>query len=70
MHSEKLFARLSKPLTQHKDIFTVALHEQCVGATDEWYTPRFVFDAMAAQFDLDVASPGSHRVPWIPAARI
>ena len=35
----------------------MALHEQCVGATDEWYTPAHVFEALGCQFDLDVASP-------------
>jgi hypothetical protein len=35
----------------------MALHEQCVGATDEWYTPRHVFEAMAVRFDLDVSAP-------------
>lgn len=47
----------------------MALHEQCVGATDEWYTPPHVFEAMGAHFDLDVASPGRDVVPWIPADR-
>jgi hypothetical protein len=46
----------------------MALHEQCVGATSEWYTPRYIFAAMAVQFDMDVASPGRDAVPWIPAA--
>jgi hypothetical protein len=45
----------------------MSLHEQCVGATDEWYTPPHVFDALGAQFDLDVASPGLDVTPWIPA---
>ena len=45
----------------------MALHEQCVGATDEWYTPPHVFDALGCTFDMDVASPGSAVVPWIPA---
>ena len=45
----------------------MALHEQAVGATDEWYTPHYVFDAMAVTFDLDVASPGPVKVPWVPA---
>lgn len=45
----------------------MALHEQSVGATDEWYTPPRVFEALAAEFDLDVASPGEAVVPWIPA---
>lgn len=45
----------------------MALHEQCVGATDEWYTPPHVFDALATWFDVDVASPGKRTTPWIPA---
>jgi hypothetical protein len=48
---------------------TVALHEQSVGATDEWYTPPRVFDALGCSFDLDVASPGQEVTPWIPAHR-
>lgn len=45
----------------------MALHEQCVGATDEWYTPPHVFAALACTFDQDVASPGKAVTPWIPA---
>lgn len=45
----------------------MALHEQAVGKTDEWYTPAHVFDAMAVRFDQDVSSPGQYRTPWIPA---
>lgn len=45
----------------------MALHEQCVGATDEWYTPPHVFEALGCSFDMDVASPGQYRTPWIPA---
>lgn len=47
----------------------MALHEQCVGATDEWYTPPHVFDALDCTFDIDVASPGADITPWIPAKR-
>jgi hypothetical protein len=47
----------------------MALHEQCIGATDEWYTPRHVFDALGCVFDLDVSSPGQQVTPWIPAGR-
>jgi hypothetical protein len=47
----------------------MALHEQCVGATDEWYTPPYIFRALACAFDLDVASPGPGVTPWIPAHR-
>lgn len=45
----------------------MALHEQCVGATNEWYTPPHVFDALGCSFDMDVASPGQYVTPWIPA---
>lgn len=47
----------------------MALHEQCVGATDEWYTPEHVFHALGCSFDVDVASPGRSVTPWIPADR-
>ena len=33
-------------------------HEPCVGATDEWYTPPHIFEALTAVFDLDPCSPG------------
>jgi hypothetical protein len=36
--------------------------------TFEWYTPRYIFDAMGCDFDLDPASPG-RDVPWVPARR-
>jgi hypothetical protein len=45
----------------------MALHEQCIGASDEWYTPPHVFDALDTSFTMDVASPGAAIVPWIPA---
>lgn len=35
----------------------MALHEQCTGATDEWYTPPHVFEALDCRFDMDVATP-------------
>ena len=38
---------------------------ESIGATDEWYTPKHVFDALAVEFDLDVAAPygGPRHVP-------
>lgn len=30
---------------------------ETAGATDEWYTPRCVFEALGCEFDLDVAAP-------------
>src|ERR1700689_3554993 len=47
----------------------MAAHEQCVGKSDEWYTPPDVFEALGCRFDLDVSSPGRDATPWIPAAR-
>lgn len=35
------------------------------GESDEWYTPRYIFDALGLSFDLDVACPpeGPRHVP-------
>lgn len=35
----------------------MAYHEICIGTSDEYYTPKYVMDALACKFDLDVASP-------------
>jgi hypothetical protein len=42
----------------------VAAYETA-GETDEWYTPRYIFDALGVRFDLDVACPqsGPRHVP-------
>lgn len=39
--------------------------EPSIGATDEWYTPKYIFDALGELFDLDVAAPlhGPLHVP-------
>lgn len=47
----------------------MALHEQCVGATDEWYTPPEVFDALGCQFDMDVAAPFKREHVCVPTGR-
>lgn len=50
----------------------MALHEQAVGKTDEWYTPPYIFgllgvgDTPHTAFDMDVASP-SPPIGWIYA---
>ena len=31
-------------------------HES-IGLSDEWYTPKYIFDALGAIFDMDVAAP-------------
>jgi len=48
----------------------MALHEQCVGATDEWYTPPHIFEALGCVFDTDVAHPGLPLCDWVPADRL
>jgi DNA N-6-adenine-methyltransferase (Dam) len=30
---------------------------ESIGASDEWYTPAYIFEALGCEFDLDVASP-------------
>jgi hypothetical protein len=47
----------------------MSVHNQCLGASDEWYTPAYVFDALGLEYGDDVASPGQHITPWIPANR-
>jgi hypothetical protein len=48
----------------------MSAHELSVGQSDEWYTPPYVFDAMGAVFDLDVAHPGGRSAAWVPAAEV
>lgn len=50
-------------------------HWEAPGASDEWYTPGFVFDALGCVFDLDVAHPviGATHVPcrdWLHTASL
>lgn len=42
----------------------MSAHEQA-GKSDEWYTPKYIFDALGCVFDLDVAAPvdGPRHVP-------
>lgn len=45
---------------------------EAAGKTDEWYTPKYIFDALGCRFDMDVAAPsdGPRHVPtsrWISA---
>lgn len=38
---------------------------ETAGETDEWFTPRYIFDALGERFDMDVACPpeGPRHVP-------
>jgi hypothetical protein len=38
------------------------------GSSDDYYTPAHIFEALAIEFDLDVASTAG-GIPWIPAKR-
>lgn len=42
-------------------------HWETPGRSDEWYTPKYVFDALATSFDLDVAAPETGPV-HVPAS--
>ncbi|HDY87962.1 MAG TPA: adenine methyltransferase [bacterium] len=41
-------------------------HESTYNESKEWYTPRYIFQALNVNFDLDPCSPGQEVVPWIP----
>lgn len=44
------------------------MHEPSIGASDDWYTPPAIFDAIGLTFDLDPCSPGEGH--WVPARRV
>ena len=46
----------------------MAEHEPCLGASDEWYTPPEIFQALGLVFVLDPCSPGPGH--WVPAQTI
>jgi hypothetical protein len=37
------------------------------GKSDEWYTPKYIFDALQCRFDLDVAAPEDRKFVSVPA---
>jgi hypothetical protein len=38
------------------------------GQSDEWYTPKYIFDALGTSFDVDVAHPGRGDFCCVPAS--
>ncbi len=44
-------------------------HWETAGASDEWYTPPHVFEALGCRFDLDVAHPAA-RTTHVPAKAV
>lgn len=41
-------------------------HDSVDNKTVDWYTPKWIFDELCIEFDLDPAAPIG-GVPWIPA---
>lgn len=39
---------------------------ESMGASDEWYTPKYIFDALGCVFDIDVSGP-SQGEGFVPA---
>lgn len=46
-------------------LFNVVNNEM---TTNDYYTPKWLFDTMGLTFDIDVAAP-AQGIPWIPAKR-
>lgn len=46
----------------------MAEHEPNTGASDEWYTPPDMLNAIGETYDLDPCSPGAEH--WIPALSV
>ena len=46
----------------------MAEHENCIGASNDWFTPPEIFKSLSLRFDLDPCSPGPGH--WVPAGKI
>ena len=46
----------------------MAEHEPNIGASDEWYTPPDLLNALNESYDLDPCSPGTEH--WVPALNV
>ena len=42
------------------------MSHEALGKSDEWYTPKYIFDAMGVEFDMDVA-PARYGKSFVPA---
>jgi hypothetical protein len=42
-------------------------HWESSGRSDEWYTPKYIFDALETGFDIDVAAPVDRTFCVVPA---
>ncbi|TDQ27666.1 DNA N-6-adenine-methyltransferase [Tenacibaculum caenipelagi] len=45
------------------------MSHEAQGKSNEWYTAKFIFDALDVKFDLDVASPEDRSFCNVPATR-
>ena len=43
----------------------MAMHEE-IGKSSEWYTPKYIFDALECDFDLDAAAPWDRSGLFVP----
>ena len=44
-------------------------HEPPAGGKPDWYTPKYIFDALGCEFDLDPCHP-QKRLDWIPVKNV
>ena len=45
------------------------MSHESIGKSDEWYTPKYIFDALKCKFDLDVSAPIDRKFCHVPANR-
>lgn len=43
------------------------MSHESINKSDEWYTPKYIFDALECSFDLDCASPVDRKYCCVPA---
>jgi len=56
----------AKPQTEEEIIKAKGFtHDSANNATVDWYTPKWIFDDLGIDFDLDPCHP-KERIPWIP----
>ncbi len=45
------------------------MSHEALGKSDEWYTPKYIFDALECIFDLDAAAPVDRQFCHVPALK-
>jgi hypothetical protein len=59
---------ISPHSSDESHLFTIQ-DEHVATTTDDWYTPRWIFEAAQVVFDLDVAAPMDRTMQHVPAKR-